>query len=149
MVSDPELIGRLLLAAALGFVIGLERRITGHEAGERTFALVAMGSCLFTMAGLEIAGDRSPGRVASGVVAGVGFLGAGLIFQREGGGVRGLTTAAGLWVAAAAGVAVGVGSYAVAAVAAGVALLLLLSDVILKPLLGSRRGRGGRAPPGP
>lgn len=130
MPDDPELVGRLVLATALGFAIGLERRVSGKSAGERTFALVALGACLFTVAGLAVGDDASPSRIAAQVVTGVGFLGAGIIFHRSGGGTRGLTTAAGIWAAAAVGVAVGVGEHVLAVAAAALALLLLALERI-------------------
>jgi len=130
MPDDPELVGRLALACALGFAIGLERRLGRKAAGERTFALVALGACLFTVAGLGVSDDASPSRIAAQVVTGVGFLGAGIIFHRGDGGVRGLTTAAGVWAAAAVGVAIGVGQYLLGIVACALALLLLLLERI-------------------
>jgi putative Mg2+ transporter-C (MgtC) family protein len=131
VVGDTELVGRLALAAGLGFAIGLERRLGGHAAGERTFALVSLGCCLFTVAGLGVAGESSPTRIAAQVVTGIGFLGAGLIFNRQTGGPAGLTTAAGVWTVAAVGVGVGLGKYVVSVVAAAIALAVLL----LGPLL--------------
>jgi putative Mg2+ transporter-C (MgtC) family protein len=140
MVDDLELIARLVLATAIGFAIGLERRLEGKDAGERTLALVALGACLFTVAGPAFPGEDSPSRIAAQVVTGIGFLGAGLIFQRNEGGVKGLTTAAGVWFAAAVGVAVGAGLYVITLVGAGLALLLLVLEHFL-PETVRRRGR--------
>lgn len=126
---------RLLVAAGVGMIIGIEREIREQAAGMRTHMLVATGACLFTIVSvfgfeglLDGAVDPSlghdPARVASNVVTGVGFLGAGAIL-REGRSVRGLTTAASLWVVAAIGMAVGLGMYWAASVAAAVTVLSL------------------------
>ncbi len=109
---------QLIVALALGAVLGLERTLAGKEAGMRTFALVSIGSCLFVIVGNVVAQQYfgkfnfDPTRLASSIVTGIGFLGAGLIiFQHE---LKGLTTAAVLWVAAAIGIAVGYQLYVVA-----------------------------------
>lgn len=111
------LITRIILAALLGAMIGYERKTEHKEAGVRTHALVAVGATLFTLISMfAITGDNvDPTRVMSQIVTGVGFLGAGMIIYRQGR-VSGLTTAAGFWVCAAIGMAVGVGWYAVAVV---------------------------------
>jgi putative Mg2+ transporter-C (MgtC) family protein len=106
-----EIIGRLALAALFGGLIGLERELRGYPAGIRTLALVTMGSLLFTDVSQLLGGDD---RVAAGIVTGIGFLGAGVIF-REGYTVRGITTAATIWSAAAIGMAIGRELYLVAA----------------------------------
>ena len=116
-----EIIGRLLLAGALGAVIGLERELRGYPAGIRTIALVTLGACLFTDVSQLMGGDD---RVAAQIVTGIGFIGAGVIF-REGAGVRGITTAATIWAAAAVGMAVAIELYVVA-VAGAVAVFALL-----------------------
>ena len=110
-----RIILQLLLASVLGGIIGLEREYKKKEAGLRTYSLVSLGAALFTIVGLEsffiFSGKNGigfdPSRVIAAVVMGVGFIGAGLIIYREFR-VEGLTTAAGLWVAAAVGVSVGV-----------------------------------------
>lgn len=116
----------LLVATILGGLLGLQREVEHKAAGIRTYALVALGSCLFTMISrLAYSGAAfDPSRIASQIVVGVGFLGAGLIFVR-GGHVEGLTTAAGLWVTAGIGMAVGVGFYILAVVTTVVVLILL------------------------
>jgi len=106
-----EIIGRLALAALFGGLIGLERELRGYPAGIRTLALVTMGSLLFTDVSQLLGGND---RVAAGIVTGIGFLGAGVIF-REGYTVRGITTAATIWSAAAIGMAIGRELYLVAA----------------------------------
>jgi putative Mg2+ transporter-C (MgtC) family protein len=117
-LTTLELVLRILAAAALGGLLGLEREISDQPAGFRTHILVSLGAALFTLVGAygvdEFFAERSPGvgfdptRVAAQVVTGIGFLGAGAII-RQGMNVRGLTTAASLWVTAAIGTAVGLG----------------------------------------
>ena len=94
--------GRIGLSVLLGFLIGLERQITGHPAGIRINVLISMGACLFVMFPL-MSGSDEVYRIASYIVSGVGFLCSGVIFK-EGGTVRGLNTAATLWCTAAVGV---------------------------------------------
>lgn len=105
---------RLIVAAGLGMVVGLERERHEHPAGMRTHLLVAVGSAAFTILSIDaFAGpDGDRGRVAAQIVAGIGFLGAGAILK-EGATVRGLTTAASLWTMAAIGMAVGAGAWGV------------------------------------
>ena len=127
---------RLLLASVLGGLIGLEREIHGRPAGFRTHLLVSLGSSLFVVTSVhfyELFGNLSgsgpvgvdPGRVAAQVVTGIGFLGAGAII-REKASIRGLTTAACLWVAAAIGVSCGIGLYFLSIVVTLIALVSLL-----------------------
>ena len=124
---------RLLLAAAIGAVLGLEREWRLKSAGLRTNILIAVGSALFTLMSYELAAEvegADPGRVAAQIVTGIGFIGAGAIMRRENG-IHGLTTAATVWVNAALGVAVGAGRYHLAWIGAAVTLGALL---ILHPL---------------
>lgn len=119
---DPMMImfGKAILAAILGIVMGTERAVVARRsAGMRTFALVSLGACLFTLTGAYI-GDMyvgilnfDPMRIAAAIVQGVGFIGAGLMFAK-GDSVHGVTTAAGLWVAASVGVLVAFGIYPLA-----------------------------------
>ena len=110
---------KLTLAAFLGVLIGAERTIAGKRAGMRTFALVAMGAALFVIVSVLITTQYmeilnfDPMRVPAAIISGIGFLGAGMILLRENA-LRGLTTAAGLWVSAGVGVATGFGLYAIA-----------------------------------
>jgi len=131
-LSDWELVGRLVLAALLGFSIGLEREIRGQAAGERTHALVALGAAAFAL----ISGRAFPGgdtaRVAAGVVTGIGFLGAGMILKKEGVRIEGLTTAAGIWAVGAMGLAIGAGMYLLGIVAAVLVGLILAAESVLK-----------------
>ncbi len=103
---------KLMLALVIGFVIGLEREARGKDAGISTHTLVIMGAMLFTYLS-SVVDPLSTSRISAQIVTGIGFLGAGLIFK-DGGSVRNLTTAAGLWFAAAIGMAIGYDYYAVA-----------------------------------
>lgn len=120
---------KLLLSLVLGGMIGYERRRKGQMAGVRTFALIAMGAMLAMVLSIYVAGafdvKGDPTRIAAQVVSGIGFLGAGAIIQMKGS-VRGLTTAASIWVSAAIGMVVGAGMY-VLAVLSTVCVLFVLS----------------------
>jgi len=126
---EVEMVLRLLLATALGAIIGYQRERAGKPAGLRTHVLICLGAALFTVASLYGFGAvADPARVAAGIVAGIGFLGAGAIIHREGGLVAGLTTAATIWAVAAIGLAAGAGLYLVSAVTT-----ILVSIVLLLP----------------
>ncbi len=138
---DGDAIVRLVAAMVLGAVVGAEREATGQPAGLRTHIAVALGAGLFgvvsTLGFLEFEGERSTTnvqidvtRVASQVVVGIGFIGAGIIY-RQGTSVKNLTTAASLWTVSAIGLTCGVGDVGTAAVAT---LILLASLVLLRPL---------------
>ena len=122
-----QLVLRLVLAAALGGMIGLEREHSGKPAGFRTNLLICLGAALITEVsftiGIHYNGD--PGRVAAQIVSGIGFLGAGTILHARGS-VYGLTTAATLWVVAAIGIAVGARAYLAAVVASFLVMLTLM-----------------------
>ena len=136
--SYLELTVRLSLALVLGGAIGIEREYRAKEAGFRTHFLVALGSALFCVVsqfgfGIDL---KDSSRVAAQVVSGIGFLGAGtIIFQKNV--VRGLTTAAGLWVTAAIGLACGTGMYVAAAIATAMVLLGLEVINALIPQFGT------------
>lgn len=121
---------KLLLSLTLGAVIGYERRRKGQFAGLRTFALIAMGATLAMLISIYLpqvclgVKNGDPGRIAAQVVSGVGFLGAGAIIQMKGS-VRGLTTAAGIWMTASIGLAVGAGMYLIAVVATLLIFIML------------------------
>jgi putative Mg2+ transporter-C (MgtC) family protein len=121
-----EALLRIALAGVLGGLIGLERELREREAGLRTHLLVAVGAALFTIAGAYgfDSANVDPTRVAAQIVTGIGFLGAGAII-RQGFSVRGLTTAATLWVVAAVGLAAGAGYYSGAVITTAVVLLAL------------------------
>jgi putative Mg2+ transporter-C (MgtC) family protein len=128
MIPLPEIVLRLSFAALLGAAIGVERDLHRRPAGIRTSAFVCMGSALFTILSFQLAkmyGDTSSTRIASNLVQGIGFLGAGAIL-REAGGLVGLTTAATIFVEAAIGMAVGGGLYAVGGYATGLVLFGLV-----------------------
>jgi putative Mg2+ transporter-C (MgtC) family protein len=131
-MTPIELSLRLLLAAVLGAVIGLERELRRKPAGLRTNILIAVGSALFTTLSVEFASGTggSADRIAAQIVTGVGFLGAGAI-MRSGHSVHGLTTAATIWVNAGIGMAAGTGAYAMASVATvlTVAVLAVLGPI--------------------
>lgn len=129
--QNIEIFYQLLLAMSLGAAIGAERRLAQKTAGMRTFALVSMGAALFTIissvAFMDYVGKPGfdPSRIASQIVVGIGFLGAGLIIFQDSK-VRGLTTAAGLWVTAAIGMAVGYKLYVIAVFATILTLVVFL-----------------------
>jgi putative Mg2+ transporter-C (MgtC) family protein len=133
LTLQVDLAFRLLIAAILGAAIGLEREIHEHPAGMRTHLLVALGSAIFTVLsiyGFEGVGQGNvsptvdPTRIAAQVVSGIGFLGAGAILK-YGTSIRGLTTAASLWTAAAIGMAAGAGEWVISAVGTFIVILSL------------------------
>jgi putative Mg2+ transporter-C (MgtC) family protein len=136
MVSEVEIILRFLLASVLGGVIGLEREVHGREAGVRTYLLVSLGSALIMVVSEFLSvkyqggplreiirGD--PGRIAAQAVTGIGFLGAGVILRYKDS-IRGLTTAACMWVVCAIGLAIGSGYYLFGLTGSGITLFSLL-----------------------
>ena len=129
---------RVLIAAVLGALLGLEREWRGKEAGLRTNTLIAIGAALFTVMSSLMGGDA--GRIAAQVVTGVGFLGAGAI-MRTGANVHGLTTAAMIWVNAAIGVAAGAGYIRLAAIVTGITLVAMLALIPLDRLFEERKNR--------
>ncbi|MFX1512768.1 MAG: MgtC/SapB family protein [Promethearchaeota archaeon] len=131
---EMELVGRLILSAFLGFIIGIERELTGHPAGERTHALAALGAAIFTIVSYQAFPDGDPTRIAAGVVTGLGFLGAGIIFKKENSEVEGLTTAAGIWTVGAIGMLIGAGMYLLGVASAILVGLILASERVLKIL---------------
>jgi putative Mg2+ transporter-C (MgtC) family protein len=147
-LSDVEALKRLALAMVVGAVLGVERERLDRPAGLRTYMLVVEGACLFMICAILLAveitragGVSDPGRIASTVVQGIGFIAAGVILS-TGKEVIGLTTAAGIWVATALGLLIGAGFYVVAVVAtvATVVALIALRGVELR-YLGSKSDR--------
>jgi putative Mg2+ transporter-C (MgtC) family protein len=134
---------RLLIAVVLGGAIGLEREVAGQPAGLRTYALVSLGSALFTIIGLgyfapplsQVVPPGDATRIVGALVTGIGFLGAGAIVRPGGGAVQGLTTAAALWATAAVGLAVGSGFELLAGGAVALILLILWGFERLKVVL--------------
>lgn len=106
---------KLTLCLLLGTLIGVERELRNKPAGISTHCFVMAGACLFTFIS-TVADPNSPARIAAQVVSGVGFLGAGMIIKSENNSVRNLTTAAAIWFAAAVGMAIGIGWYAIAVI---------------------------------
>lgn len=136
-VNDPNVtvagaVFKLLLSMLLGASVGLERRHKGQIAGMRTFALISMGATLAMLVSIYIPQEYfglkngDPGRIAAQVISGIGFLGAGAIIQMKGS-VRGLTTAAGMWMTACIGLAVGAGMYLISCIAAFFIVVVLIS----------------------
>lgn len=131
--TDVNFVGaafKLFLSLFLGAMVGFERRHKGQIAGMRTFALISMGATLAMLVSIYIPQEYlglkngDPGRIAAQVISGIGFLGAGAIIQSKGA-VRGLTTAAGIWVTACIGLAIGAGMYVVAICTAFLILFVL------------------------
>ena len=132
-LSDIEAIQRLALAMVVGAVLGIERERLDRPAGVRTYMLVVEGACLFMICAILLAEQvgstgriSDPGRIASTVVQGIGFIAAGVILT-TGKQVIGLTTAAGIWVATALGLLIGAGFYVVAIVAAVATIVALIA----------------------
>ena len=127
MPIELEMALRILLAAALGAILGYQRERAGKPIGLRTHVLICVGAALFTVASIYGFGTvADPARVAAGIVVGIGFLGAGAIIRTNEGIIAGLTTAATIWVVAAIGLAAGAGLYLVSAVVTAIALIVLL-----------------------
>lgn len=128
---DWDIAARLLIAMVLGALIGLERESQGKDAGVRTYSLVSLGSALIMIVSTEIfemyksQATMDPSRIAAQVVSGVGFLGAGAILRFEKG-IKGLTTAAGIWAVAGIGLACGLGLYFPALISTVFILTILL-----------------------
>ena len=148
-LSNLEAIQRLALAMVVGALLGIERERLDRPAGLRTYMLVVEGACLFMICAILLAeqvaiagGVSDPGRIASTVVQGIGFIAAGVILT-TGKQVIGLTTAAGLWVATALGLLIGAGFYVVAVIAtvATIVALVTLRQLELR-FLGSKSGGG-------
>lgn len=129
-VTTVSAVFKLFVSMLLGSAIGFERKQKGQTAGIRTFALIAMGATLAMLISIYVPQvylglkNGDPGRIAAQVISGIGFLGAGAIIQMKGS-VRGLTTAAGIWMVATIGMAVGLGLYILAIVATALILLIL------------------------
>ncbi len=115
---------KILLAIALGGLIGVEREIREKAAGFRTLIFICLGSSMFTMLSINFAGNHDTARIAANIVSGVGFLGAGVIL-REQGRIKGLTTASIIWFVAAVGMAVGAGQFLFAIAATLIVFIIL------------------------
>lgn len=139
-IENSEIILKLLLAVGLGGLIGLERFIVHKEAGMKTHAIVALGSALFVVISEELMflygdiGSFDPTRIASQIIVGIGFLGAGSIIL-DGSRIKGLTTASGLWLTAGIGMASGFGFSNIAIIATVLVLLVFtLMTILEKPI---------------
>jgi putative Mg2+ transporter-C (MgtC) family protein len=141
-LTDSQIVLRLLLAGAIGGLLGAEREIRRKSAGFRTNILIAVGSCIFTMVGMSF-GAGDPSRVTAQIVTGIGFLGGGAILH-SGNSVHGMTTAAMIWVNAALGAAVGLGYIHLAMIGGAFTLAVLL---ILGPLERTIEDHVGPPPP--
>ena len=125
MVIDYEILVRFLLAVLWGGIVGSEREYRSKSAGFRTLILISVGACFFTMMSTLIGTPGSADRIASNIVTGIGFLGAGVIFRGENN-VTGITTAATIWAVAAIGMGIGAGHY-FASGCAGVIIIFVLA----------------------
>ena len=150
-LGNWEMTERLLLAALIGALLGLEREWRQKTAGLRTNILIAVGTTTLTLMSIEFAAGvpgADPGRIAAQIVTGVGFLGAGAIMRTDNG-IQGLTTAATVWVNAALSVAVGGGEYHLAMIGSVVTLTALLIlqpiETALEKRVRPREHRGDRA----
>lgn len=130
MAFDIEIVIRFLLALLWGGLVGAEREYRGKAAGFRTTVMISVGACFFTVMSMAIGGAGNPDRIASNIVTGIGFLGAGVIFRGENH-VNGITTAATIWAVAAVGMGIGGGYY----FAAGIASVLILFILAVLPFL--------------
>ena len=143
-MSEIDLIIRLIIATIFGGIVGWERQADKKPAGLRTHMLVSLGSALFTIVsfadfeafrGLNI----DPTRIAAGIVTGIGFLGAGAILQSKGE-IKGLTTAASVWIVAAIGMTCGFGGFVLAGTASVITVIILYIMDIVERKFGSRIG---------
>ncbi|MEO8533064.1 MAG: MgtC/SapB family protein [Flavobacterium sp.] len=125
MVFDIEILIRFLLALLWGGLVGAEREYHGKVAGFRTTIMISFGACFFTIMSIAIGGPGNPDRIASNIVTGIGFLGAGVIF-RGNNRISGITTAATIWTVAAVGMGIGAGYY-LASAFASLSILFILS----------------------
>jgi putative Mg2+ transporter-C (MgtC) family protein len=129
--SDIDVVLRLATAVLCGGVIGLERDLRRMPTGFRTMAIVSLGACVVAVAGLRTGDPAAFSRIAQGVVTGIGFLGAGVILQRDKiRQVKGLTTAAAVWLTAAIGLMCGLGELKIAIIATALAIGVLLLDFV-------------------
>lgn len=131
MDAHIEDIYKLLVALGLGAALGLEREYRSKAAGFRTLTMISMGSCLFTILSEFIGGPGNPDRIASNIVQGIGFLGAGVIFK-DNFSVSGLTTATAIWVSSAVGMAAGSGNFGLAVFTAVGALIVLTGFEVIQ-----------------
>lgn len=134
MAVTQDILLKLVLAILIGGAIGAEREYRSKSAGFRTLTLICLGATLFTIFSQIIGGTGNPDRIASNIVTGIGFVGAGVIFKGDTSNskVNGITTAAMIWVTAALGVGIGAGQLLVASIAAGLILIVLFIFSLLE-----------------
>lgn len=132
--ADLEIFLQLLISFAIGTAIGVEREYRSKAAGLRTMIMICLGSTIFTEISIGLGGPNNADRIASTIVSGIGFLGAGVIFK-DGLNVSGLTTATTIWISAALGMAVGAGEYFIALVGSAVVLVVLIGFERVKILI--------------
>lgn len=133
MDFDLEIAFRLVLSFMIGTALGIEREYRSKAAGLRTMIVICLGSTIFTEISISIGGN-SPDRIASNIITGIGFLGAGVIFK-DGLTISGITTATTIWISAALGMAVGAGEYMIAVVSSVVVLIVLTAFERVKLLI--------------
>jgi putative Mg2+ transporter-C (MgtC) family protein len=126
-----EILESLLLAVALGATVGIEREYAHRPAGLRTHMLVCLGSCLFTIMSSSFGGQ--PAQVAGGIVAGIGFIGAGTIWAEKDK-VKGITTASSLWATSAIGLTIGIGDFPLAITVTLIVFVILASRILFRRL---------------
>lgn len=131
---DYEIFIRFLLAVLWGGIVGAEREYRGKSAGFRTVIMISIGACFFTMMSIRIGGAGNADRIASNIVTGIGFLGAGVIFRGENR-VNGITTAATIWAVAAVGMGIGAGYYFASACASILIIIVLAILPFLEQLI--------------
>ena len=125
MTATSEIILKLALSILIGGLLGAEREYRSKSAGFRTLTLICVGATLFTIFSQIIGGPGNPDRIASNIVTGIGFVGAGVIFKGDASKVNGITTAAMIWVTAALGITIGAGYYLVAILGTGMIFAVL------------------------
>jgi putative Mg2+ transporter-C (MgtC) family protein len=125
-MDTETIVIRLVVATVLGGIIGAEREYRDKSAGFRTLMLISLGACLYTIISIAMGNEyNSADRIASNIVTGIGFVGAGVIFK-DANHVNGITTAAGIWITAAIGMAAGFGDYISAAITCGLTMIVLV-----------------------
>ena len=129
-MTNTDIVVKLLLALAVGGALGMERELRSKSAGFRTLILICLGATLFTILS-QLIGTDSPSRIASNIVVGIGFVGAGIIYK-NGNRVSGVTTASSVWLTAALGMCIGAGYYALAITGCAITILVLVVFLYLE-----------------